>query len=134
MLSMKFEFFCIEDPLRRFFFNYAQFVSRHPAPFIILPIIFTGICSIGFFFEKNHTINDAVWLYTPTNGQAKYEAKVSSLVLYAFSSFCFWFSLISYRYSDNFSQKKMEYLSQIELSLIKGNVTLLSMPRMVETY
>jgi hypothetical protein len=65
------KFDCIERPLSRFFDHYGQFITRHPLPFIIFPILLTGFCSLGFL--QLDPITDAIYLFTPTGAPSKME-------------------------------------------------------------
>lgn len=46
-------------------------VSMHPYPFIILPLLLTGILSVGWWFRR--VSGDAVYLYTPQGAQSKFD-------------------------------------------------------------
>uniref|UniRef100_A0A7E4VFC0 SSD domain-containing protein n=1 Tax=Panagrellus redivivus TaxID=6233 RepID=A0A7E4VFC0_PANRE len=65
------KFDCIERPLSRFFDQYGRFVSRAPLLFIIFPLLFTIICSIGFL--QLDPLTDAIYLYTPVGAPSKLE-------------------------------------------------------------
>lgn len=62
---------CVEKPLSKFFEVYARYVSRHPWPFILFPILISGGLSIGFLHRNEK--NDAIYLYTPLGSPSKYE-------------------------------------------------------------
>lgn len=62
---------CIEKPLSRVCEVYARYVSRHPWPFIIFPILISAGLSIGFLHRNEKT--DATYLYTPIGSTSKYE-------------------------------------------------------------
>lgn len=64
-------FDCVEKPLSLLFYRYGRFVSKYPWPFIVMPVLFTLAMSTGFLHMK--TVTDAVYLFTPTNAQSKYE-------------------------------------------------------------
>lgn len=65
------KFDCIERPLSRLFYRYGRFVALHPLPFIVIPLLTTAACAIGFLHL--HPITDAVYLFTPTNAPSKRE-------------------------------------------------------------
>ncbi|CAI5438962.1 unnamed protein product [Caenorhabditis angaria] len=46
-------------------------VTDHPLPFLIFPLLLTAAMSVGMLHLNNLT--DAVYLFTPTNGQSKME-------------------------------------------------------------
>lgn len=54
---------CLEKPLSRFYERYGRFVSRHPWPFVLFPILISCGLSLGFL-HKNE-VTDATYLYTP---------------------------------------------------------------------
>lgn len=62
---------CVEKPLSKFFEIYARYVSRHPWPFIIFPILISAGLSIGFLHRNE--ITDATYLYTPIGSISKFE-------------------------------------------------------------
>ncbi|KRY73486.1 Patched domain-containing protein 3 [Trichinella pseudospiralis] len=65
---------CLERRLSLFFSVYARFVSRHPWPFIVFPLLLNVALSIGLLYMNE--ITDATYLYTPTNARSKYEREV----------------------------------------------------------
>ncbi|CAJ0927310.1 unnamed protein product, partial [Mesorhabditis belari] len=64
-------FDCIERPIAHFFEAYGRFISRHPLPFIVLPMLFTATMCAGFLHMK--PITDAVYLFTPVGAESKME-------------------------------------------------------------
>lgn len=62
---------CFESRLSRFFRFYGSFVSRHPWPFILFPILISAALSVGFLHK--YEITDATYLYTPVGAPSKYE-------------------------------------------------------------
>lgn len=69
--TMKFN--CVERRVANLLGEYARFVSKHPLPFIALPVLITMILSMGFV--RHRVIKDDLTLYTPTNAQARHELK-----------------------------------------------------------
>ncbi|XP_066280920.1 patched domain-containing protein 3-like [Branchiostoma lanceolatum] len=65
---------CIERRLSRLFAMYGGFLSRHPLPFLVLPVLLAaGLGSGMFFMESDSSVEG---LYTPDNGQGKTERAV----------------------------------------------------------
>ncbi|KHJ42866.1 hypothetical protein D918_06947 [Trichuris suis] len=64
----------LEKALSQAFRVYSTVVSRHPWPFILVPVLLTSIFSVGLL-HKNVVI-DAIYLYTPLDGISKYEQRV----------------------------------------------------------
>uniref|UniRef100_A0A915EV42 Uncharacterized protein n=1 Tax=Ditylenchus dipsaci TaxID=166011 RepID=A0A915EV42_9BILA len=53
------------------FYRYGRAVSKHPWPFVVLPLLFTLAMSTGFLHLES--VTDAVYLFTPRNAPSKYE-------------------------------------------------------------
>uniref|UniRef100_A0A5S6Q2L8 SSD domain-containing protein n=1 Tax=Trichuris muris TaxID=70415 RepID=A0A5S6Q2L8_TRIMR len=64
----------IERRLSLFFDVYSRFVSRHPWPFIVFPLLLNIALSVGLLYM--HEITDATYLYTPTRALSKIEREV----------------------------------------------------------
>lgn len=64
-------FDCVEKPLSHWFRRYGDFVARHAKQFILIPLLVTAFCCVGFLHLKVES--EAIFLYTPTNGRSKYE-------------------------------------------------------------
>ncbi|KFD52451.1 patched family protein [Trichuris suis] len=64
----------IERRLSQFFDVYSRFVSRHPWPFIVFPLLLNIALSVGLLYM--HEITDATYLYTPTQALSKFEREV----------------------------------------------------------
>lgn len=71
-VGCKLNFF--ERRLSRFYDVYSRFVSRHPWPFIVFPLLLNVALSVGLLHM--HEITDATYLYTPTKARSKYEREV----------------------------------------------------------
>src|SRR5690349_19073452 len=69
---IRFDF--LEARVRVFFYKYANFVARHPIPFVIVPLLLTGALAFGFLDQ--HEVTDAVYLFTPDDAPSKYERMV----------------------------------------------------------
>uniref|UniRef100_A0AC35TW28 SSD domain-containing protein n=1 Tax=Rhabditophanes sp. KR3021 TaxID=114890 RepID=A0AC35TW28_9BILA len=65
---------CIERPLSRFFFQYGQFLAKHPMLFIIFPLVVTFAMGLGLLHLNS--ISDAVYLFTPSDALSKMERQV----------------------------------------------------------
>jgi hypothetical protein len=65
------KFDCLERPLSIFFYRYGRYVSRHPMPFLLLPILFTLAMAIGFLHMDE--VTDAIYLFTPRQAASKME-------------------------------------------------------------
>ncbi|OUC48474.1 hypothetical protein D917_01183 [Trichinella nativa] len=66
------EFF--EANLRRLSERYARIVYRNPAWFVVVPVVVGIALSTGLLFLNKY--DNALYLYTPLNGQAKQEERV----------------------------------------------------------
>lgn len=69
---MKFD--CLQKILENLFYKYGKLVARFPHPFIGIPVLITIILSLGLLNIQR--IDDAEFLYTPTNGPAKDERSI----------------------------------------------------------
>lgn len=67
-------FDCIERPLSKIFYRYGRFVALHPLPFIVIPLLVTATCAVGFLHLD--PLTDAVYLFTPTNAPSKVERQI----------------------------------------------------------
>ncbi|KHN86876.1 Patched domain-containing protein 3 [Toxocara canis] len=67
-------FDCIERPLSKLFYRYGRFVALHPLPFVVVPLLITFTCSIGFLHLD--PLTDAIYLFTPTNAPSKVERQI----------------------------------------------------------
>ena len=65
------QFDCIERPLSQWFFRYGIWITKHPLPFILVPIIVTLIFSLGVIHLD--TVIDPIYLFTPANAPSKME-------------------------------------------------------------
>ncbi|CAD6184764.1 unnamed protein product [Caenorhabditis auriculariae] len=72
----KFElkFGCLERVAANFFHSYGLFVARHPAPFIVGPLLLALSLATGLISLT--PLSDAVYLYTPTDAPSKFERRV----------------------------------------------------------
>ncbi|KAI1702567.1 patched family domain-containing protein [Ditylenchus destructor] len=69
----------LDRPLRRFFVWYTRnYLVDYYYAFIVLPILFTGVFSLGFIWINDLTILDAKKLYTPASAPSWQEEKVLS--------------------------------------------------------
>ena len=59
----------VRKGLEKVFYKYGMIIGKHPLPFLLIPIIITSLCSIGFVPFSFR--DDSEFLYTPKNGQAK---------------------------------------------------------------
>ncbi|KAJ1371361.1 hypothetical protein KIN20_033303 [Parelaphostrongylus tenuis] len=60
-------------PLERFFYVYGDFITRHPWPFIIVPLTLTIISSYGMLWFHSQ---DDIWdIYAPLNALSRVEEK-----------------------------------------------------------
>ncbi|KAI6203089.1 Patched family protein [Aphelenchoides besseyi] len=64
-------FDCIERPLSRLFRQHGILVTKHPTPFIVVPVLFTLIMSIRVLYLDS--IIDPIHLFTPSNAPSKME-------------------------------------------------------------
>ncbi|KAI6217302.1 SSD domain-containing protein [Aphelenchoides besseyi] len=64
-------FDCIERPLSQLFRRYGIYVTKHPAPFLVVPVLFTLIMSMGVLYLDS--IIDPIYLFTPSNAPSKME-------------------------------------------------------------
>ena len=64
---------CFDRHLRQLFAAWGRFVSQHPWPVLLIPIIITLGLSSGFLFMTMETNQEKI--YTPINGQAKIDRK-----------------------------------------------------------
>lgn len=67
-------FDCINRGLTYLFRQLSTIISRYTWPFVIVPIVVTGLLCIGFLRLREES--NPEYLYTPTNGPAKTERKV----------------------------------------------------------
>ena len=60
---------CVPDALARAFYKYGKFVGRHPLPFLVLPLIASGLLITGIFtsFELE---SDPQYLYLPVGSRS----------------------------------------------------------------
>ena len=65
---------CIERPLSRLFYRYGQLVAARPYWFLILPLLVSCSLGAGVLFTKYETSLE--YLFTPENGEAKFERKL----------------------------------------------------------
>ncbi|KAI6233026.1 SSD domain-containing protein [Aphelenchoides fujianensis] len=65
------EFDCIERPLSAFFHRYGVYVTRRPVPFVVVPVLFTLIMSMGVLYLES--VIDPIYLFTPSNAPSKME-------------------------------------------------------------
>ena len=61
----------IDLTLRKIFYRYGKIVGTHPGYFIIVPILVTVLCFTGV--QQMNYNYDPEYLFSPSNGQAKYE-------------------------------------------------------------
>ena len=61
----------IDLTLRKIFYRYGKIVGTHPGYFIIVPILVTLLCATGV--QQMIYNYDPEYLFSPSNGQAKYE-------------------------------------------------------------
>ena len=67
------KFYCIEENIKKFFFNYGGFIARHPLWFLFSPMLLAGVLGVGIsFITSDQSVEN---LYTPENGQAKTDRK-----------------------------------------------------------
>jgi hypothetical protein len=64
-------FDCIEKPLSNLFRRHGAYITKHPAPFVIFPVLFTLIMSMGMLYLDD--VIDPIYLFTPTNAPSKME-------------------------------------------------------------
>lgn len=65
------KFDCIERPLSNQFYRYGVYITKHPLPFIVFPVLFMLIMSIGLLYLED--VIDPIYLFTPTNAPSKME-------------------------------------------------------------
>ncbi|MFH4982116.1 hypothetical protein AB6A40_008825 [Gnathostoma spinigerum] len=71
-------------PLERVFYNYGKFVTRHPLPFLLLPVLITLGSFPGLLYFHSE---DDIWdIYSPLNGISRKEAKALEPFEYASSA------------------------------------------------
>ena len=68
------QFDCIEKPLSRVFYVYGRFIARHPAWFLIGPLLLTAALGSGFYFFKSEY--DVENLFSPEGARSKDERSV----------------------------------------------------------
>ncbi|OWK61497.1 Patched domain-containing protein 3 [Lonchura striata] len=64
---------CVERPLRRLFEGLASAVAACPWPFVLVPLLLSGVLGAGFVFLPQRQANDIEEQFTPTWGPAKAE-------------------------------------------------------------
>ncbi|NWV72516.1 PTHD3 protein, partial [Malurus elegans] len=64
---------CLERPLRRLFEGLASGVAACPWPFLLVPVLLSGVLGAGFIFLPQRQANDIERQFTPTWGPAKAE-------------------------------------------------------------
>ncbi|KAL2307271.1 hypothetical protein Nmel_000224 [Mimus melanotis] len=64
---------CVERPLRRLFQGLASGVAACPWPFVLVPLLLSGVLGAGFLFLPQLQANDIEGQFTPTWGPAKAE-------------------------------------------------------------
>lgn len=65
------KFDCIERPLSNQFYRYGVYITKNPAPFIMLPVVAALIMSVGLLYLED--VIDPIYLFTPTNAPSKME-------------------------------------------------------------
>ncbi|GMS98574.1 hypothetical protein PENTCL1PPCAC_20749 [Pristionchus entomophagus] len=68
---MRIRFDYVERKIAGCFHSYGKLISRHPAPFIVAPLLFTMAMVAGFFHLD--PVTDAIYLFTPTDAPSKME-------------------------------------------------------------
>uniref|UniRef100_A0A8C5TDL9 SSD domain-containing protein n=1 Tax=Malurus cyaneus samueli TaxID=2593467 RepID=A0A8C5TDL9_9PASS len=64
---------CLERPLRRLFEGLASVLAARPWPFLLVPLLLSGVLGAGFIFLPQRQANDIERQFTPTWGPAKAE-------------------------------------------------------------
>lgn len=67
-------FDCLERPLSQLFYRYGHFVAHHPLLLIFPPLFITIFAISGLISLES--ITDAIYLFTPSNAQSKYERQI----------------------------------------------------------
>lgn len=81
-MRCRLRFQTLDKPLRQFFIWFAdKFLVDYYLLFILLPILFTAILSLGFLRIEELTILDAKRLYTPASAPSWNEEKILSKVI-----------------------------------------------------
>lgn len=66
---------CIDDLLNRAFFKLGHLIGRHPGYFIIVPLLLSLFFVTGYQRIKYNI--DPEYLFSPVNGEGKYERAVA---------------------------------------------------------
>lgn len=64
----------VDKFLTRNFFRLGMFVGKNPGYFLIIPILVALLCLTGF--QRMHYVIDPEYLFSPINGEGKYERAV----------------------------------------------------------
>lgn len=64
----------VDDLLNKSFYRLGLLVGRHPGYFLIVPTLLTMFFSTGY--QRIHTNIDPEYLFSPINGEGKYERAV----------------------------------------------------------
>ncbi|TKR80372.1 hypothetical protein L596_014455 [Steinernema carpocapsae] len=64
----------LQDFLAKVFYRYGLFITKHPNPFVVGPLLLTGILSLGIF---QMTVQDDLrFLYSPEHSPSRFEYRV----------------------------------------------------------
>jgi hypothetical protein len=68
------KFDCIERPLSNQFYRYGVYITKHPVPFIVFPILAMLAMSVGWLYLDD--VIDPIYLFTPSNAPSKAERQI----------------------------------------------------------
>uniref|UniRef100_A0A0N4ZB75 SSD domain-containing protein n=1 Tax=Parastrongyloides trichosuri TaxID=131310 RepID=A0A0N4ZB75_PARTI len=111
-------------PLEKIFYKYGLFISKYPAWFLIIPLIFTALTSIGFL--KFHTQDDIWDIYAPINALSRVEERHLKDFEYPSSSHHYRIQVLVQHKNEGENLHNSKYLQEIQdiNKLIVENITI----------